>query len=158
MWSMIKDVASITSDTATSLAFVAVAIQLWLIRRQNRIESHQNFVQTEREIWLAALQNKDIAPNVLAAFWSHTPDVEPSEELFLAILMDHYEHQFFRYQHGYLSEESWFSIEGYIVQALLTPPANEIWEAIKKLYDKSFVEYFDEIFSRRINDSLLDGN
>lgn len=67
MWATVKDAAPIISSIATTLAFVAVAIQLWLTRRQSAVDAHQAWLKSERDIWLAALQNDRIAPNLMKA-------------------------------------------------------------------------------------------
>jgi hypothetical protein len=150
----IKDWVGIIADIATASAFVVAAIQLILIRRQNKIDSHLNFVHSEREIWLAALSHKDMAPKILSATWNNTPDTEPSEELFLAILLDHYEHQFIRHERGMDSGKQWPRIEGYIVHQLSSEPAHAIWNAIKKYYSRDFVDYFDKKISGNAKASL----
>lgn len=145
MWDTIKDVAPVVSDVATALAFGAVAFQLWLIRRQIGIDAHFNFLKSEREIWLGALEHENIAPSIVEATWSHTPGGRPRDELFLIILTDNWWHAYVRYKDGQTPHRSWAPFEKYIVETLSGELANSIWASIKTLYPDDFVMHFDRL-------------
>lgn len=143
MWTIIRDSANVAANVAIALAFIIATVELWFIRNQQLIDAHFSYVQSEREIWLAALHTKDIAPRLIAANWNSTPNVESSEELFLAILLDHFWHAYFRHKHRLVTREAWDMFEGYIVKVLSSSPANAIWNSIKFIYPEDFVAHFD---------------
>ena len=145
MWNTIKEVAPVVSDVATALAFCVVALQLWLIGRQSSIDAHFNFLKSERDLWLAALQHQHIAPKLIAATWSDTSDGKSSDELFLIMLTDNYWHAWVRYRSGQTPAKSWAPFERSIVKVLSAEPANTIWEAIKAMYPADFVSHFDRL-------------
>ena len=149
MWNTIKDVAPVVSDIATALAFCVVAIQLWIIRRQSSVEAHFNFLKSERELWLSALQYRHIAPKLVAATWSDTPGGRSSDELFLILLTDNYWHAWVRYRNGQTPARSWAPFEQSIVKVLSGEPANSIWASIKNLYPDDFVIHFDRLLKPR---------
>jgi len=148
-WSTVKDVVNEVGSIATALALVAGAIQLRYILLQSRIEAQFSYVQAEREIWLAALRDREIAPNLLNAIWGKTPDVPASESLFLAILMDHFWHAYCRHKSGLVSKEAWSMFDQYFTEVLSTPPADVIWAHIKRIYPEDFVVYFDHLIRER---------
>jgi hypothetical protein len=148
MWDLTKDVATVLSGVGTFLAFLAVAYQLRIMNRQMRIEAHNMAVQSDRELWKIVLENPSIAPNLLKARWSNTGKFEPSEELFSAMMIDHFENLFVRHRNGLIPAESWVPFQQYVVSTLLTAPVRAIWELNKRFYSPDFVRYFNDKLQR----------
>jgi hypothetical protein len=148
MWNIVKDVASVVSDIATALAFIAVAAQLWIIRRQLALDAQVDFDKTEQQIWRTALQDGS-ATKLLEEFWDYVPGATPAEELLFISLMDNYRHAYMRYKAGFLGTRSWAPLEGYILDVLSTERGQELWRGLKKIFPEDYVGHFDKALRRR---------
>lgn len=82
MWETFGYASSLLADVATALAVAFAGYQLWLLNRHARIESHHNLVQSEREIWLAALATPDIAETVVPEVWGISSPKKAKTNLF----------------------------------------------------------------------------
>ena len=148
MWGTIRDVAPIVADVATAMAFVAVAIQLWFIRKQTKVDAHLDFLRSEREIWKIALENPGVAPKLVQDVWKFAPGAEPSEELLFIFLVDNFWHAYMRRKAGFTSRESWAPFEIYMVNVLASTRGNLLWTHMKHLYHPDFVAHFDAAIER----------
>jgi len=134
-----KDWLQIIASLATALGFIALVFQLRINNKQMKIDSHQFLINSDRDLWRIALENDDLAPLLMASRWSSLDDVNPKEQLFAALMIDHLEHVFLRYQNGLIPKDIWPAIDSYIVANLQADPVSRIWEKNKQYYWPEFV-------------------
>jgi hypothetical protein len=148
MWDTFKEYLSVLSGVGTAIGFIATAYQLRSLNRQGRREAHGNITTSEREIWKIALENENIAPNLMKSLWGHTSN-SPSEALFTAVLMDQFEHAFLRWNQGLMPLDMWLPYESHIVSVLSTPSVREVWQANKHKYWDQFTSHFDLLLTKQ---------
>jgi hypothetical protein len=141
MWEEFASISSVVANIATALAVAFAGYQLWLLNRHARIESHLNLVQSEREIWLAALATPDISNTVVDEVWGISARRHAKTNLFWAIFMDSCEHMFVRHQAGIMSARDWNSMESYIGRLIKAPSFQACWNDIRADYAPEFVAY-----------------
>jgi hypothetical protein len=143
MWEQFASISSVVANIATAVAVGFAGYQLWLLNRHARIESHLNLVQSEREIWLAALATPDISGTVVDEVWGASAPKHAKVNLFWAIFMDSCEHMYVRHQAGIMSSRDWHSMENYIGRLVAAPSFKTCWPAIRGDYAPEFVTYLD---------------
>jgi hypothetical protein len=143
MWETFGNASSIIANVATAIAVVFAGFQLWEINRRARIESHLNLVQSEREIWLAALATPDISKTVVAEVWGISSPKNAKTNLFWAVFMDSCEHMYLRHRAGIMSDPDWHSMESYIGRLIKSQSFKSSWMDIKDDYSTEFAAYLD---------------
>ena len=143
MWGTVKESVALAAEIATSLAMLFAGVQLAILNRQQRIDSHHNFISSEREIWLAALNNPRISKNIVENVWSTSLGNDPSSTLFVAIFLDNIEHMYRRYESGMLPKRTWRSIDAYVDRLFGVSIIRSSWADIRAEYDHDFATYLD---------------
>lgn len=148
MWTQVQEVVQVLASLATAIALVALLYQLLLLNRQLRIDAHAAVVANDRALWTIALEHPSVAPALMQERWQTTGHFEPSEELFAALLLDHFEHIYVRYRNGFVDGQQWKALQDYVVDTLRTEPVRAVWESNKRLYLTAFTEHFDDLIDR----------
>lgn len=136
-------------DLATSLAtLVALLIglvQLRDLRRSIELTSNLAVMQAERQVWSAALANPEIAPDLMRERWGENP----TETLFAATLLDHFEGLYFQYQRGAIAPAKWRGLERAMLEHMASPAIRRVWEAYRERYWAQFVRHVDRALERQ---------
>jgi hypothetical protein len=139
----LKDAFEIVANIATALAFAIAAQQLWQIRHQNSLESHLNLIQSERDIWLAAMQFPDMSATVDSVWGASSPKLA-RQNAFIAILMDSCEQIYARKEARVISDADWNSMQNYMKRLMSAPEVQRSWQDISGDYSPAFVSYVEK--------------
>jgi hypothetical protein len=141
MLQYMKDITGIVGDIATALAVAFAAWQLWELNRRNKIESHLNLIESEREIWIAALQVPELSETVVTEVWGISDPRNAKRNIFVAIFLDNCEHIYLRHQYKLIDERTWEAVEGYIKRLVAVPSIQAALSDIEGDYDPEFIRY-----------------
>ncbi len=129
----------IATSIATLIALLIGMMQLRDVRRSLELSTNLAILQGTRQVWGAALTNPEIAPELMKERWGD----QPSQALFAANLIDHFEGLYFQYRRGAISRLYWRSIEKAILAHMRSPAIRGVWEMYKERYWSPFVHYID---------------
>lgn len=135
----------VATGFAGLVAIMIGIVQLRDVRRSVEINTNLAIIQAERQVWSIVLRNPEAAPELLKERWGDPP----TEKLFAAILLDHYETLFFQYQRGAINKAHWRGIERAILEHMSSPRIREVWEAYKSRYLQAFVRHVDKALAKR---------
>lgn len=135
----------IATSIATLIALLIGMIQLRDVRRSLELSTNLAILQGTRQVWGAALANPEIAPDLMRERWGE----QPSQTLFAANLIDHFEGLYFQFRRGAISRLYWRSIEKAILAHMASPGIRGVWEMYKERYWAPFVAYIDHALARQ---------
>lgn len=135
----------VATGAAALIALIIGIIQLRMVRRSVELNTNLAVIQAERQVWSIALRNPDTAPALMRERWG----AAPSETLFAALLLDHYETLFFQRERGAIGRAHWRGIERAILEHMASPAVREVWECYKPRYLDRFVRYVDRALAQR---------
>ena len=137
----ILDATQVAANLATVIALVSVAWQLRLLLGQNRVRTGSALIRWERDLWSLALQNPDVAPEIVKAVWGD------SQSAFAVLLIDEFEHAFIRSRDSSYDRALWLAHEAYIVRCLRVPEINRVWRETDVIRPPDFLDHFNGLLS-----------
>lgn len=138
--------AQLATSIATVITLIFLTYQISLLKKSIKINTQQSVMKDERELWEMAINTQSVMRGAFAKEkWKKlNPNRSANENLFISMLIDHFEKVYYLYSENAFPDSLWESWEAHITETLAMDSVFPSWEASKHVYWREFSEFFSE--------------